>query len=893
MHSAQAQNSSNPEENRPSTRRQAANPFRKVAIATPETVQWLSLTLGGTFAIVSLAAVWELAGNARTLQILVAGVSCILFLLNGLTIQSRAASGQALRNTSLVSAGLAVLASTLLMALSGEPRHTLTLILSLSSLAVLFASLHGLLVFVPAALLLWGIAAAIHGFGVEWQFYGLLLLGAAAFTFGLNFALSKERRRRFRPASFQASGPDTNQQAIAVLSEAAHVLASVVDLKSGLEQVLEQLTSVVACDIAVVFLVDNNTLRIRAQEGLPAYMTVDVTVPLASDALASRVFLSRHPIIIENTADQPYVMPGQKMEAPRSWIGVPLLTHDEAIGVLMVASHKRQAFGANDIRWVKAFGDYTAAAVRNLRLTDRTQRTVRRLSFLYEAARTLTVTLDTDRVLQQLMSLTRKYFQPAAVSVAITEADGSTTFRAASGEVSDQMVGLHLPRGKGIVGWVAEHAEAAWVPNVAQDRRFFQNVDQDTGFTTQAIYAAPVIQDKRAVAVIEMVNPARDMELMETREVMTALAALAAPAIQNAVLFEQVCQAEERYQRLFDLNMDPIVILDADGRLLDFNREAQLLLGFPETCLQESCLNKLNIIPGALQDYEHQLETERIITWETTLQDAQGKLRTLKAHLTQLEHYEPQKAYQWLAHDITERVALERMREQLTNMIVHDLRSPLNSIINSLELISTAWEQKDITMPIDQLLHISLRSAQRMERLIKNILDTARLRIGDRKLALSFIDTQALIDEVEEISRPLLTHRNQTFESSIPANLPGLKGDIDLLRRVLTNLLDNAIKFTPTGGKVSIQVEEKEDLLRFAIHDNGPGIAPEEHDHIFELYARGSGSANTRGTGVGLAFCKLAVEAHGGRIWVESELGRGAHFIFTLPKSPPNDDLHF
>lgn len=524
--------------------------------------------------------------------------------------------------------------------------------------------------------------------------------------------------------------------------------------------------------------------------------------------------------------------------------------------------------------------------------TSSCTRALERLSFLYEAARTLSTTLDTDEILQQLMNLTHRYFRPDAVSVALIQADDSLVFQAASGKAAEQVLGMQLPPGTGIIGWVAKHQRPLWVPAVNQDTRFCQDVDRQTGFTTQAIYAEPVLQGERSVAVLEMLNPAEDMELQETQAVMSALAALAAPAIRNAVLFEQVSNAEERYQRLFELNLDPVIILNAAGGLLDFNEAAQRLctLSFQEKA--GDCLELLGLTAQTFEQFKATLETQQTVSWEITLTASDGQRHTLETYLARLPHYTPNGAYQWLAHDITDQVELEEMREQLSHMIVHDLRNPLGNIVNSIELISNARNEKDTTMPIDQLLLIALRSARRMDRLIGTILDTARMRSGEATLSVTTIDIPTLVQEVTETIEPSLKHRRQTFHQHIVECRPPLQGDVNLLRRALTNLLDNAIKFTPIKGNISLHITYDNEVFYFSVNDTGPGIAAEDQERIFALYVRGRDSQKTRGAGLGLAFCKLVVETHGGRIWVESQPGAGATFTFTIPRELSFDVLH-
>jgi len=131
--------------------------------------------------------------------------------------------------------------------------------------------------------------------------------------------------------------------------------------------------------------------------------------------------------------------------------------------------------------------------------------------------------------------------------------------------------------------------------------------------------------------------------------------------------------------------------------------------------------------------------------------------------------------------------------------------------------------------------------------------------------------------------QPSALGRKQSLEVQVAPGVPDIPADRELLFRVLNNLLDNAIKYTPMAGHIELRVEQADAGVLFAVSDDGPGIAPEHGDHIFDRFFHLETAADSKGRGLGLAFCKLAVAAHGGRIWVESKLGQGATFCFTLP----------
>jgi signal transduction histidine kinase len=200
-----------------------------------------------------------------------------------------------------------------------------------------------------------------------------------------------------------------------------------------------------------------------------------------------------------------------------------------------------------------------------------------------------------------------------------------------------------------------------------------------------------------------------------------------------------------------------------------------------------------------------------------------------------------------------------------------------------LQLIHTAFVEQDNTLPITKLLRIAMRSGQKLYLLIDSLLDLGRLEAGETELNKTFVRPETLSREAIEQIQPLALGRKQNLEMRVAPDLPRLPADRNLILRVLTNLLDNAVKFTPTKGHITLGVERTGEEVLFTVSDTGPGVPAELGQRIFNRFVRLENAENIKGTGLGLAFCKLAVEAHGGRIWVESKMGHGSSFRFTLP----------
>lgn len=223
---------------------------------------------------------------------------------------------------------------------------------------------------------------------------------------------------------------------------------------------------------------------------------------------------------------------------------------------------------------------------------------------------------------------------------------------------------------------------------------------------------------------------------------------------------------------------------------------------------------------------------------------------------------------------------LERLRDDLTHMVVHDLRNPLTVICGFLDILGFHEAQK-LSASTQTLVKVARRSAEDLLNMIGSILDVSKMGAGEMQLQREPCDLPALIRAVLATTQPLPDNRTVTLDA--PESSLTVTADVGLIRRVLQNLLSNALKYTPAGGDIRIVVTPSRSEVRVAVTDTGPGIAPEYHQHIFEKFGQVEDRKNRLGTGLGLTFCKLAVEAHGGRIGVESDVGKGSTFWLALP----------
>jgi signal transduction histidine kinase len=225
----------------------------------------------------------------------------------------------------------------------------------------------------------------------------------------------------------------------------------------------------------------------------------------------------------------------------------------------------------------------------------------------------------------------------------------------------------------------------------------------------------------------------------------------------------------------------------------------------------------------------------------------------------------------------------QRLHEELFEMITHDLKSPLGTMLSALFILREALPED--AQNAHQAIRAALKAGERQMELIEDILDVQRIRAGAMPLHLERVEAAALLREIADQFEPRVEHKAIQIERRWAAALPAVRADRQILSRVVANLLENAYKFTPPRGRITLDAVARGPHLRVVVADTGPGVPGSKRDDIFQKYFRvATGEAAMRdGAGVGLAFCKMAVQTLGGEITVGTSPGGGAQFEFTVP----------
>ncbi len=324
-----------------------------------------------------------------------------------------------------------------------------------------------------------------------------------------------------------------------------------------------------------------------------------------------------------------------------------------------------------------------------------------------------------------------------------------------------------------------------------------------------------------------------------------------------------------------------VIAVDGEGLVILANNRAEEKLGVERQKILGRPLSEITACPELAGLFEAVLEEGEHRTLE--INPVKGKTYIL-AHVSPLKEENGQNyGAVGVLQDISELRQLEQLRRDFVANVSHDLRTPLTSIQGFLEammdgmIVDEAAKNRYI-----QLIH---QETLRLNRLIHDLLDLSLLESGKVKWELEPINVSDLISVVLLKMEPQINEQKLTVINEVTSGLPEVPGNRDRIEQVLTNLIANAIQFSPAGGTIRIQAQTSENLVTVSVGDQGPGIPPEDLPHIWERFHRVEKSRNraTGGTGLGLAIVKQIVESHGGHVDVKSELGRGSIFSFVLP----------
>ena len=637
-------------------------------------------------------------------------------------------------------------------------------------------------------------------------------------------------------------------------------------------------------------------------EHAPATLNIETNYALA-DHPNLQTAIERHDIQIAYRDEAALHAPDQAMLQQRGLhavLNMPLILGQEFIGVVEWGDERPgRRFTTAEIQFAQTLGHQATIAVHNARLFEERARRILNLNELYQASLALSASVELEEVLRRTSTVAREISRADAVTLYVYDKRTDSFTRASALGVTGDWSPAHL-RSTGMTRRVVKEG----VPILVTETHGHPEVNPHTiEAGIRSLIAVPLNSQGRTVGVMYVGSfTAHHFDQGDVQYV-SSLANQAAVAISNARLFSEIAESRDQLQAILDSADDGLLIFAPTGRIVLVNPRLEEMWDVPHGWLNERQLHDLLDQPEAtiaeklgytiemLQRLLVQVSAGNTPTWNRHVYALPGQspARYVERACRPVLDVERQPiGWMMVLRDVTEELELQRMRDDLTNTIVHDLRSPLSSILGSLYFIEELIEEQDPASPIHEALTISIRGANKLMNLVNSLLDIARLSAGQALVELHPQRLEMILDAAVDYLLPLAGDSEITLSKIVEPDLPLVLIDEDKINRVIVNLIDNALKFTPRGGRVTVSAErwlngDEGSYVRCIVRDTGPGIPPEYRSRIFERFVQiANRHGRRRGTGIGLNFCQLAIEAHGGRIWVDEAPGGGSEFSFTL-----------
>jgi PAS domain S-box-containing protein len=509
---------------------------------------------------------------------------------------------------------------------------------------------------------------------------------------------------------------------------------------------------------------------------------------------------------------------------------------------------------------------------------------LRQRDYLLQISRAMTARLDLPSLLKLILENAVEILSGQAGLIVLRRDDGTFYPRASYGL---PVQAIHL-------------LDPLWrdLPQTA-DRRGWQVPDLSmrlslasaaAGVPLRLVVALPLVIRDEVIGLIYIFRSRGADFTMNDRQMLGDFADQAAIAVQNARLYQQVNDERARLDAIIENSGDGVMILDPDRTIQAWNRALVGMTGVPaEEAIGRHCYEVLNL---------HNRQGVSVCHTACPLVKPPGDGRlyaegdTLRADgikVSLADNYSPQYDEEGnlssviaSVRDVSRLREAEELKNTLLSIISHELKTPVSIIkgyAGTLVRQDAHWDNETLT----EGLSIIEEEADKLNELINNLLDASRLQAGGLKLQFTYLDLPSMAEQVVEKFRPQ-TQRH-TLSTDFPSNFPPVRGDYERIREVLSNLIGNAIKYSPNGGQIRVGGAVEQDEVRVWVSDEGIGIPATEQERIFDRFTRVDSSLTRQmpGAGLGLFLVKSVVEAHGGRVWVDSRPGQGSTFSFTLP----------
>ncbi len=511
------------------------------------------------------------------------------------------------------------------------------------------------------------------------------------------------------------------------------------------------------------------------------------------------------------------------------------------------------------------------------------------LELLVEVSQLLTFT-DLDNVLNRVIKLASDALGGTRTSLFLHDDQGIDwnhifTARGLSGDESVKVVSRVMD--EGFAGWVYRQQRGDIIQDTLQDERWI--IFPGDTLVVRSVLGVPFVDEGRVIATATFVHPEPHHFTPYHLRLMTIIANQATIAIRNARLFHTITQQQRQLELVLQSMADVLLVLDEEGRIILTNRAAlQLASVNTEADLIRKRLHDLARTDSVFDPVVDVIETADVR--EAWIFEARSELGQRDYRITMSrwrDEAQGKGGFVVVLHDITTLRDLYRFKDEMLRVASHDLRSPLSLISGYADMI--IMDTTDADSPFHEYVGIIKKCVEKMGNLIDDLLRVERIRTSPLELREQ-VDIESLVKVVMVNTRFSAQAKNHKLISEIDLpRSPRINADAVLIRQAMENLINNAIKYSERGGKITIRAYVEGQKYHFSVHDTGIGIAPEHLPFVFEAFFRVHPSTAEKGSGLGLSLVKTVIDRHHGEVWVKSQLGKGSQFGFWLPLTQPDE----
>lgn len=710
-----------------------------------------------------------------------------------------------------------------------------------------------------------------------------------------------------------------------ILNNVSALLTGTLSPDEVLDTIISSASTVADATAVAVHLYEDESSTapvLAGSAGLSDTYTSEVPQPLLVKDGQQLTNLSQ-PIVIVGAQQDPrtvHLHETMRRESKNALVELPLMVGTQALGILVLFFNDVQHFSGEHIELMRTFASQAAQAINNAQrftTTDKAlERRVEQLFALAALGRLLNATLSPQQMFDVVMSYATDATKAEFGALVIQSENGTPQATVQRGYVDAQFEDSEVLK-MGTHGHVMKAGQLVRVDDITQETSYKPFAPQ-----ARSMLVTPLTHVNGSIGTIILESDRPNAFSEEDGHFIAQIANQAAIALNNLQLFQRIREARDRLQVILDAMEEAIILINSTGEIVMANPRISLIGLKHKNLLQQQVntlladtdmlflerlgFHKPDLLLQIIDDLKTPGQWTEIEPHTYSTQGEHGLLY-IRRHIIPIRGEQGHVIGALLVfYNRTEEHELARAQEDLSRMIVHDMRSPLTAVTTSLRLLRDLTPpENDLWPVVDKTTDASRRALRKLLARVDSLLDISKMESGTLSIEQEPAELATLADSVCVELSPLAHEIQVKLSSDIEANLPFLNIDTDKVERVLLNLVDNALKYTAYETEVQIRAGRQQvngsgqdpKMILVEVIDQGPGIPDDYKEHLFDRYVQIEGRRKVRrGVGLGLTFCKMVAEAHGGRMWIEDNPTGGSIFKFTLPiadltRLPDDDDF--